>query len=241
MFAQLFARIVKLERQLGVARRVEEMEAADPNDNSADPQGFPDFQYYTIKVNTPDAANGCFTGQIMVPTDSTSKVTASNTFTAAVTVDVPANLTMPAPDDIVGAFFLGPYAIGKSRYMLFGAAGGLTQCLVNSEFFDYLGVTKIASGTTTGTIFEVAKPYNLRATPFNNQTVGGVTRVYSTNGTRIASNADHFQIEMTIPRYDPGSDLIYIMGVDHSDVFVDGQEVKFIDVNVDGRAWASGE
>ena len=241
MFAQLFARVIKLERQLGVATRATEIEGAEPNEDVMSASFNPQYRYYPIRVNTPDSENSCFTGNIMVPTDSASKVTASSTFTAAVTVDVPANLTMPAANDIVMAFFLGPYAVGKSRYLLGGAAGGLTQCLVNSEFLDYLAVTKVASGTTTGTLFEVAKPYNLRAAPFNNQTVGGVTRVYSSNGTRVASNADHTQIEMIIPRYDLGNDLIYISGVDHSDTFVSTMEIKFLDMNVDGRAWTSGE
>lgn len=241
MFAQLFARVIKLERELGVKERAEELEAVEVNSNSSPPETFAQYKYYTLRVSTPDATNGAFTGRIMNPSDTTSKFTLDNTFTAMVTVDVPPNLTMPQANDIVGAFYAGPYAVGKTRWVLFGAAGGNIQCRVASEFGDYLTVIKINSGTTVGTLFDVAKPYALRKTPFDGVTINGVTRVYSTNLTRVASNSLFGQSEIIVPNYNLGADIIYIAGVDHSDVFVSSAELKFVDLNMDGRVWAAGE
>lgn len=241
LFVQIMARVVKIERQLGIATRVAEVEAAEPNENTTDGYAFSASKYYTVKCTTPDTGNMCFSSKVVVPTDSSSKFTLSNTFTAVITVDVPDGLAVPQPGQIVGAFFAGAYAVGRARYVLYGAGSGSFQCRVNSKFGDYLAVTKIASGTLTGTLFSVALPYSLRQTPFNGATISGVTRAYSTNGTRVASNSSFGQVEAIVPSFNLGVDLIYVTAVDHSDVFVSSEELKFVDLNVDGRVWTSGE
>lgn len=242
LIAELYKRVKAIESGARVAERAAELDAAEPDFEEA--PSSPSFQshfYYVVQVNTTNDGQGLFLGRILTPTGASSKFIVSSNITILVTVDVPSNLTMPAQNDIVGAFYAGNYGDSKPRFVLLGAAGGSLQCRVNSEFGDYLAVTKIASGTTTGTIFNVAKPYSLRKTPFDGVTNNGVTRVYSTNLTRVASNTEFGQVEVIIPNYNLGSDHIYVAGVDHSDVFVSSEELKFIDLNVDGRAWASGE
>ena len=208
-------------------------------------RGFNDMLFWVTKVLSADGDSRAISGIRMDPTSSSSKWVASAQLTQVITVDIPDNLTMPVEGDIIMAHFTGVYAAEpdapKPRYGLFGGGGGAIQVRINSEFGDYLGVTKVASGTTTGTVFNVAKPYALRQTPFDGQTIGGVTRTYSSSLTRVASNSDFGQVEVIVPSYIPGVSLIYITATDHTDVFVSGSELKFLDLNTDGRVWASGE
>lgn len=252
MFAQLFARVVKLERQLGVAARANEIEAAEPNEDVMSASFNPQYRYYTIKVAATDSENGCFSGPIMVPTDTASKFSASNTFTSPVTVDVPANLSMPAVDDLVGAFFQGPYAVGKSRYCLYGAAGGLKRVFINSVFGDYLTVTEYATGsnsTFVGTLFNVLKPWKLQQTPWDGVSiqVHSVTLIYSyinaqARHTRVESGSaseGDMEIQLVIPAYIPGRDQILVSALSNgSAISVNSISLSLIDLNDDGRKWA---
>lgn len=238
----LYNRIKKLERELRVKQQVEELEAAEPA-SEVSGAAYPWYQYYTVRVSSTDASAGCFLGQILVPTASSSKWTAHNTLTAVITVDVPEGLDMPEANAIVGAFFTGPYAVGMARFALFGAGGGkVEQSKVVSVFSDYLTCISIRSGTSTGTYFAVAKPYKLRRAPFHGQTINGITWTYSTDGSRLATDSSLSQTEIIVPRYTEGSDLIYIINADHTEIADgSGEEITKIDANVDGRAWATGE
>lgn len=242
LIADLYKRVKQLESGVRVQQRAEELDAAEPDfEEAPSSPAFPQHFYYVCRVETTNDAQALFLGRILTPTGAASKFIVSPTITILVTVDVPSNLTMPAATDVVGAFYAGNFGDSKPRFVLLGAAGGSTQCRVASEFGDYLAVTKISSGTTTGTIFNVAKAYALRKTPFDGQTLNGITRTYSVNLTRVASNSNFGQVEAIVPSYLLGTSLIHISGADHTDVFVSGSELKFIDLNVDGRVWASGE
>lgn len=92
-----------------------------------------------------------------------------------------------------------------------------------------------------GDVVEVAKPYSLQRTPFDNKTLAGVTYVYSDNQTRTASSSVATETQVISPSYDgssgysPGNYLYARWSSNGTNV----DEVCYIDVNADARAWVA--
>lgn len=94
-------------------------------------------------------------------------------------------------------------------------------------------------GTTEGTtIVKVAKPTKLRSS-IATETIDGQAVAYSlydnVNQTRVATAGTNTETQVIVPRYLVG-DVIYAMSVK---TFTTDTTVKAMDMNIDGRAWAS--
>lgn len=243
LLKQAFDRIYAVERRLSIAAKEAELsEALGPETTTLGPDQTR-FMYYTTEVVTPDSANKCFTGKIMVPVDNSNRWTQSTTFTSLVTVDVPDGITVPAAGAIVGSFNTGPYARNKSRYALFGAGGGAAKQFRFKEMFGDYYRCVTWDGTTEGsTTVDVAKPMYLRQSPFDGQTINGITYTFSTNYTfRWARNSltPVSTIRQIIIPYYVTNDLIYASEISNGAgaVSTEGSLITYQDMNVDGRFW----
>lgn len=100
---------------------------------------------------------------------------------------------------------------------------------------------------------KIAKPYKLRMNPFHNQTVDGISYDYDHPTLRSATFGElpGGETQLVIPRYrippgDDRADLIWAVkvktvmdyGLDSLDPPLVPEELEWLDVNVDGRAWA---
>lgn len=160
---------------------------------------------------------------------------------------VPDNVTAPSVGDQVMAHFTGTYtdasSVRQARYGIFGAGGGasLLQTQIQSVGDDHLVVQTLAGSTLGGTDILVAKSFMTRKTPFDGNTVNGISYVYSTAVDRvatIASSTGFKQVETVIPRYNVG-DVIYAQQVSTTIMTITvgstPQGITYLDTNNDNR------
>jgi len=124
----------------------------------------------------------------------------------------------------------------------------LRQFIIESEEFDYWVCRTIINGAIDASAtVNVAKPYNLRKTPFDKTDIGGafngIEYTYSTDtDDRVIRSAEDVtesitQEEHLIPRVYFNQSRIYAALVEESGVSVDGNDLKLLDINVDARYW----
>jgi hypothetical protein len=126
---------------------------------------------------------------------------------------------------------------------------GLRQLVITGEQFDYWECQPIIDGTidTSATTVNVAKPFNLRRTPFDVTTrpgaYAGIEYTYAFNGNKVERTAEDTvesitQLEILIPQVVFEESIIYAALTEQSDVEVDGNDLKLLDINADARYWA---
>jgi hypothetical protein len=127
-----------------------------------------------------------------------------------------------------------PRPYGKSGG---GGAVVLVLTLVTHED-DYLVCQAIDS-----TEYLVAKPYELRRTPFDGETIDGVTYAYdssfATSQERTATSGPDEEVQFITPAYRVGAEIFAVLvqgdtGVDPSP---SGAAITYLEMN-QGRAWA---
>lgn len=87
----------------------------------------------------------------------------------------------------------------------------------------------------------VAKPWLLRKTPFHGLTLNGKTYIYDSGTARNVDDGNEDEDQVIIPSYtDPSGAVIYAVRgvVGGTGVVVESDPVVWLDLNVDGRAWA---
>lgn len=119
----------------------------------------------------------------------------------------------------------------------------LAAFVVKSVGDDHLGC-KHWDGTTEGDdTINVAKPYLLRRTPFDGNTVAGATYAYSSAIARTVTIGVVVESQEIVPVYQGasgsyGGDIIYAAsGVQHEPTDDDDAIVVWVDLNLDGRSW----
>lgn len=113
----------------------------------------------------------------------------------------------------------------------------LTRFRVVSMEGDYLVCLPLNVGAVENV--KVAKPWDLRRTPFDGLTVNGISYTYSSEGARTAT-AGESEDQVVIPAYFAGAEIYAvddpIGGTGVTDE--NAAEVTYQDVNLAGRAWA---
>lgn len=110
----------------------------------------------------------------------------------------------------------------------------LKQMQIQSDQGDFLVCRTLDANDVVGPAdFNVLKPWTLRRTPFENLTVNGVAYTYSGNGAR---QADGTEDQVITQDYFLGA-VIYIYQINISVEVTSGVFARYIDANVDGRAW----
>jgi len=119
----------------------------------------------------------------------------------------------------------------------------LRQMAIQSVGPDHLVCRRLDPDGTPGTLdVFVLKPWTLRRTPFDGQTLAGKTYVYQDDATRTVSADDAEEAQAITPDYAAG-DVIFaavtdaLGQIDVEDVHTPDRTV-LVDANVDGRAWA---
>jgi len=93
---------------------------------------------------------------------------------------------------------------------------------------------------------KVAKPYLLRRTPFDGETRNGISYTYSSDTEREADDGDDTEDQVVVPSYvehgddETGDEIYAIRAPTGGTGVVDSENnaVSWLDLNVDGRAWA---
>lgn len=137
--------------------------------------------------------------------------------------------------------------------------GVIFQCKIVSIYPDSLLVIEFDGTNVIGdTKFEVAKPYLLRRSPFDGKARDGVSYFYNSNvsrnaytgllhevngtvvtegGTPVADSEKEIQI--VIPTYVVNDVIFVAQKVGNGTGVQNGTDkIKYLDMNVDGRAWA---
>jgi hypothetical protein len=97
------------------------------------------------------------------------------------------------------------------------------------------------AGAASSKQVAIAKPWKLRVTPFDGQTINGISYVYSSHVQRTATNADaDEEIQVVVPDYLAGTDYVLAVYCPQGTAVADWNSKATIwqDVNYDGRAWA---
>lgn len=157
--------------------------------------------------------------------------------------------TFRPANEIVNAFNAVKQTPGPTRQVLpGGTASMLTACqfqltAMAGDYFE----AKVYDGTTqTGSAIKIAKPFQLRRTPFDGETITelGISYVYNSDTTRTATLDEEDEEQLVIPKYLVGFSVIFAIkpivggtGVTWDNM---GQDVpvEWLDLNVDARAWA---
>lgn len=119
---------------------------------------------------------------------------------------------------------------------------GLTQFKFVSDEGDFIRCQYWNGEVSGDEVFKIAKPYLLRKTPFDGLTDSNdISYLYSDGSTRAAADDDgNEEVQVVVPAYRVG-DIIYAMKSSFNGTStVDDEEVniKWLDINADGRAWA---
>lgn len=86
----------------------------------------------------------------------------------------------------------------------------------------------------------VAKPYELQRTPFDGNTVDGITYSYSDEVTRVASNGTASETQRVTPSFEEGG-FIYVSTrlVGGTDTVDEASQSTTLQALAQGRAWAA--
>lgn len=111
---------------------------------------------------------------------------------------------------------------------------------------DYFEAKAYDGTTQTGSAIKIAKPFQLRRTPFDGEYISGlqVSYSYSSDTTRTATHDDEDEEQLVIPKYLIDFSVIFAVkpvagstGV----TWFDGEgdvPIGWLDLNLDARAWA---
>lgn len=84
----------------------------------------------------------------------------------------------------------------------------------------------------------VAKPYELRRTPFDGETIGGVTYTYTSASEREATDGVDTETQFITPAYVVGAEIFAIKVQGNTGVqTAEPADILYIEMN-QGRAWA---
>lgn len=104
---------------------------------------------------------------------------------------------------------------------------------------DYLQCRKYSGTSASGPTVSVAKPYLLRKTPFNGASRNGISYSYTSDVSRTASLSGETETQVVVPSYVVGDIIYAIKGVVGGvGVTLTAGTISWLDLNVDGRAWA---
>lgn len=98
---------------------------------------------------------------------------------------------------------------------------------------DYIAAYPADTGDH-GTYIYIAKPFNLRRTPFDGQTINGITYAYTSDFRRTATDVDgNVEVQLVTPDYVDNHVIHAMRNVRGQDVFdVDGKPVKWLQTDV---------
>lgn len=254
---QLLRDVSAIKKEMRTKDREEDLgDSEDAQDASIH---FNPFIFHAVRVSSVEPDGTKFYAQRTRPDPSTPWVVDADFASQFLTIDVPEGINAPSDGQIVSAFFTGTYQntaatspTPQARYGLFGAGGGSEthECRIDSLGEDVLYCTILISSIASGDSIVVAKPYKLRKSPWDGQTVNGLTYVYAINTpsqrtAQTVSGAARTVNHRIIPRYNADSepstsraDIILAHKVSDS-IYVTDQStpVEWIDMNVDGRVW----
>lgn len=105
---------------------------------------------------------------------------------------------------------------------------------------DYLRCVAWDGEEETQPVVFVAKPYELRKTPFDGVEVGGVFYTYASSIERNASEGVASETQVIVPAYLIDGEILAIAPVaGGTGVAVDDSPVVWMDLNAGARAWAA--
>ena len=126
-----------------------------------------------------------------------------------------------------------------------GGGDGVYRFRLKAVYHDYLECKQL-DGTTFApeVTVKVAKPYNLRKTPFHGKTINGITYTYTgtQSRTKTREGATENQVitpayQVAVPGYD-GDEIYACKPSGGTGVKIDDEDVIWLDINNAGRAWA---
>lgn len=241
---KIYILIAKLQRRIRRLESKDELREAEEENVGFGSEAlgggnFDNFNvYHVIKVTTIDETNRVIVGTIQKPnTGTATPFIDDDRFTGVVSVVVPDNVELPEVDTLHRVDFGGTVTnagVTEPKYGLFSAGGGAgaLQGTVTAVSTDTLTVENVS-----GDSVEVARPYLLRVTPFDGTTVNTISYVYNNNEERVATSTISpgiSQTQVIIPDYVPSQSIIYYTRTNTTNI----TSVVFVDLNVDGRAWA---
>ncbi len=106
---------------------------------------------------------------------------------------------------------------------------------VTSVQGDYLVCQRWTGSAWSATNENVVKPYLLRTSGTSRN---GITYVYSNGFTRTATQGASNETQVIVPSYYTSGDEVFAAPVNYTGVVVATNELKLVDINADGRAWA---
>lgn len=120
------------------------------------------------------------------------------------------------------------------------------QFKVITEMEDYVTCNAFDGVDSGDLVYNVAKPYLLRRTPFDGETRKSITYTYSSNYQRTADDGVDTESQIIVPSYTAGDIIYAVMGIagstsvwqDTSSAEPGRNKIFWVDLNVDGRCWA---
>lgn len=103
---------------------------------------------------------------------------------------------------------------------------------------DYLTCRTWDGATQGNADVLVARPWDLQRTPFDGQTVNGVTYTFTSDVERSATDGVTTEVHVVTPPYFVGCEIRAFMHIQSSGLTVGSVTVYWEDINVAGRAWA---
>jgi len=118
------------------------------------------------------------------------------------------------------------------------AATGLTvkRYVLKLVGADVILASEIFNGAVSSQQVVIAKPYDLRRTPFDGLTVGGYTYAYTSNTARTRTDADGLVAEQTIQEpYTIDSEIIWAVEAESTGL----DTTNLLDINANAKHWDS--
>lgn len=110
---------------------------------------------------------------------------------------------------------------------------------VQSVHGDYIKCKGLTGAVLDAEMTDIAKNFLCRRTPFDGQVRAGVSFSYTNDSRRTATQGAETETQVIVPSYVSGDEILAIGSVPGGTaVVVGGTELLWIDLNLDGRAWA---
>lgn len=241
-----------LNRKVGLMERSEELAAADQAQD-ASAQDNQNISYVTQVTSIISETQ--FAAKIMAPNGGSGDPFIEDAqFSGKIlTVDVPANITLPGVDDIVDVKFVGAIGAGTdadpvtAKYALFGAGGGggTVRYLVTAIGDDTLTCRTFADCVIGGEDIFIARPFEIQKSAWDGKTINGITYTYSTPLVRVATDAASVGLQIIqeiIPSYVLNFTQIAASTLEGGTGLTIGNsppvDVTLVDINKGARGWA---
>lgn len=241
---RLTDRVKLLERRLDDRDQVDEADLGEPllASTPRNPAtGSSLLQLVTIVCSSFPSTKSIYVQRALPTTSTATPWAVDGSHAGLLKVNVPDGVAVPEVGSTQLITFTGVTSNGAT-HGLFGGGGGASQFRVKAVYADMVKCRTLDQSLNEGTNdIYVAKPYKIRQSPFDGQTLYGLSFSYTSSPTvrTVTNTLGSTLTQYVIPAFRDDLDIIYGISTTTNVPNSLGGYCTYVDMNNDHRGWAS--